>query len=212
LEELHRDVPPGWYYYSVRKNLLQYYVHNFRFKEVSKLVEKSNGRLLDIGCADGMFTNIILKKSKAKEIIGIDVCRGNIGWAHEHWKNVVGMKYILGDAEKLKFGNKYFNAVFALEVLEHVKNPGVVVEEIERVLKNRGYAIFLVPSENYLFKFIWFFWSRFGPGKVWKETHINYFKNNILAEIVKKRGFIIEVDKKIIFGTLHLVKARKLKA
>ena len=85
--ELHENVPPDWYYKSIRDNVFQRYWHNRRFKEVTRAVEPVGGRILDIGSADGVFTNEILMASKADEIVGIDVLGKSVDWANKHWKN-----------------------------------------------------------------------------------------------------------------------------
>lgn len=205
--KLHESVPADWYYRSIKENFIQKYVHTRRFKEVSKLIEPTGGKILDIGSADGVFTNVVLKKSKADSVIGIDVLKRSVDWANKHWKGTK-MKFYLGDAENLEFPKDTFDAIFALEVLEHVEKPLVVLGNIKKLLKKTGYAIFLVPAETFLFQFIWFFWVR-TRGKVWNDTHINIFKNNGLTRICKKAGFKIVEDKKIIFGTLHLIKVKK---
>ena len=205
--KMHENVPADWYYRSIRENIIQKYVHTRRFKEVSKLIEPNGGNVLDIGSADGMFTSIIAKKSKAKKVIGIDVLKRSVDWANKHWKNSV-MKFYVGDAENLKYDKESFDAIVALEVLEHVEKPVVVLKNVKRLLKKDGYAVYLVPAETLLFEFIWFFWVR-TRGKVWNDTHINIFKNNSLTKLCKKAGFEIVEDKKIIFGTLHLIKVRK---
>lgn len=205
--KLHENVPADWYYRSIKENLIQKYVHTRRFKEVSKLIEPTGGKVLDIGSADGVFTNVIAKKSKAEKVIGIDVLKKSVDWANKHWKNS-NMKFYLGDAASLNFGNETFDAIFALEVLEHVQKPVIVLQNIKKLLKDNGYAVFLVPAETFLFRLIWFFWVR-TRGKVWHDTHINIFRNNGLTRLCKSAGFKIVEDKKIIFGTLHLIKVKK---
>lgn len=206
--KLHENVPPDWYHRSIRQNLLQRYWHQRRFEEVGKLIEKTKGSILDIGCADGTFTNVILDKSKADKIVGIDVLKGSIDWASKHWIKKKRITFRLGDAHNLKFKNDSFDAVFALEVLEHVFEPVVVLKEIYRVLKKNGYAIFLVPSESMLFRIVWFFWG-FYRGRIWKETHIHAYRNDYLLKLSRQVGFNLEVNKKFILGMLQVVKVRK---
>ncbi len=205
---LHGNVPPDWYYRSIKENILQRYWHKRRFEEVSKMIEESSeGTILDIGSADGTFTNVILQKSKTKKIIGIDVLKKSVDWANKHW-NSKKLKFQLGDAHKLDFKSNTFDAVVALEVLEHVKNPQKVLGEIKRVLKKGGYAVFLVPSDSILFKIIWFFWTK-SRGKIWQDTHIQTYRNDYLVKISRGVGFKIEENKKFILDMLHLVKVRK---
>jgi len=203
----HENVPPNWYYQSIRENVFQRYWHKRRFQEVTKLIEKVDGKILDIGSADGVFTKVIFEKAKPSLIIGIDVLDKSVKWANKHWKNPK-MKFVLGDAENLKFNANTFDAVFILEVLEHIHKPFETLSQVKRILKKGGYAIFLVPSDSFLFRTIWFFWTKL-RGKVWKETHIQTYRNNYLTRVCKKAGYIIEVDKKFILGMLQVIKVRK---
>lgn len=209
-EHLHERVPPNWYYQSLKIDPLQRYWHKRRFQEISKLIEPVKGSVLDIGCADGMFSKVILNKSGAKKLIGMDVLKKSVDWANKHWENTGKMKFIVGDAHSLKFENNTFDAVFALEVLEHVINPVKVLKEIKRILKKGGYGVFLVPSDDLLFRIVWFLWLHFYPrGWVWKETHIQTYRNNYLPVVCQKAGFKIVENKKFLLGMLHAVKVVK---
>jgi 2-polyprenyl-3-methyl-5-hydroxy-6-metoxy-1,4-benzoquinol methylase len=209
--ELHERVPPNWYYQSLRVDLLKRIWHKRRFSEVEKLIEPSGGRILDIGCADGMFSKVVFDKSKADEYIGIDILKTSIAWAKNHWRKYKNMKFEVGDAHDLKFKSSSFDAVIILEVLEHVTNPVRVIREVKRILKKGGYAILLVPSDSFLFRLVWFLWLHFYPrGWVWRETHIQTYRKNYLPKICKEVGFKIEEEKKFNKGMLHLVKLRKV--
>jgi len=209
-EELHKNVPKNWYFESIRVDLLQRYWHKRRFDEVGKIIEPIKGKVLDIGCNDGTFSKVILNKSKADELIGIDVIKKTVDWANHHWKSTGKMKFLVADAHKLPFKPDSFEAIFVLEVLEHVFDPLKVLSEVKRVLKKDGYAVFLVPSDNLLFRMVWFMWLKFYPrGKIWTHTHIQTYRKNFLTKISKSAGFKIVVDKKFLLGMLHLVKVRK---
>ena len=121
------------------------------------------------------------------------------------------MVFFVGDAHNLNFKNQEFNAIFILEVLEHVHDPLVVLKEARRILKKNGYGVFLVPSDNLLFRIVWFLWLHFYPrGWVWRDTHIQTYRNSYLPKICKKAGFKVEISKKFNLGMLHLVKVRKV--
>ncbi len=209
--ELHKSVPPDWYYESIKRNLLQRFWHHKRFEAVERLIEPTkNGKILDIGSADGVFTKVILDRAKASKIFGIDVLSSSVDWANKHWKKDKRMKFLVGDAHKLKFEANIFDAVFVLEVLEHVADPQHVFREVKRVLKKNGYAIFLVPSDSVLFNIIWGFVTRFWWARIWKDCHVQSFsKDNYLAKFVEKSGLRVEVDQKFLLGMLNIVKARK---
>jgi ubiquinone/menaquinone biosynthesis C-methylase UbiE len=206
--ELHENVPPDWYHRSIKENAFQRFWHGRRFKEVKKLVEPVQGKILDIGSADGVFTKVILDNSKAKTIIGIDFLKLSVDWAEKHWEKNKRMKFKVGDAHRLEFKSNEFDAVYSLEVLEHVQDPKKVLKEVKRVLKKGGHAVFLVPAENLLFKVVWFFW-RFYRGRIWKGTHLHKYSNDQLVELCKNVGFKVEESNKFLLNMLHVIKVKK---
>jgi len=206
--ELHENVPPDWYFRSIKENIFQRYWHKRRFKEVSKLVEPTGGNILDIGSADGVFTKLIQEKSKADSALGIEVLEASVSWAKKHWKTPK-IEFRVADAENLDFKAGTFDAVFAIEVLEHIYSPKEMIKKVKKILKKGGYAVFLVPTDSLLFEIIWFFWTKL-RGRIWKETHIQSFKNDFLTRICQKVGFKIEEDRKFILGMLQVIKVRKV--
>lgn len=54
------------------------------------------------------------------------------------------------DGENLSVKNESVETVLCLSVLEHTKNPKRMLDEIARVLKPGGHAVFLVPHLCYL--------------------------------------------------------------
>lgn len=208
--DLHEHVPANWYYESLKVDPFQKFWHKSRFSAVKNVSEKVS-LVLDVGCADGVFTNVILNTTKASKIIGLDVIKTSIDWAKKHWKNNKKMRFVVGDAHDLKFRSNTFDAIYCLEALEHVADPTKVLLEFKRVMKKNGFGVFLVPSDNNLFKIIWWLWLNFYPrGWVWRDTHIQTYKDNYLPVVCKKVGFKIEIDKKFNLGMLHLVKVRKI--
>ena len=213
--DLHANTPPNWYFESIKVDFFQRIWHRARFNNVSKVIEPVSGSVLDIGCADGTFSKVILDKSRADKLIGIDVLKTSVDWANRHCLPAGRrgrMKFSVGDAHSLKFSKNTFDAVFMMEVLEHVADPKLVLKEVRRILKKGGYGVFLVPSDSFLFKIIWYFWLHFYPrGWVWEHTHIQTYRKNFLTKICKQAGFKVEVDKKFNLGMLHLIKVRKYK-
>ena len=210
--QLHKNVPPDWYHASIQRNFFQRWWHYSRFTKVKDYSEFVDGKILDIGCADGVFTKEILDKTQAAEIIGIDVLESSINWARAHWKEEKRLKFEVGNAHKLKFKQNSFGAVYILEVMEHVSDPIDVLNEAKRVLKKGGYLIMLVPSDNLLFRIVWWIVTNFWWAKIWEDCHVNSFNSkNPLSKYAKEAGFKIEVDEKFWLGMLNIVKIRKLK-
>lgn len=209
-KELHKNVPPDWYHQSIRDNIIQRFWHTQRFKEVSKFIEPIKGKALDIGAADGVFTKIILDKSGAKKVVGIDVLDLSVDWANKHWKSENRLNFKVGDAHRLKEKNETYDAIFALEVLEHVHYPKKALTEIKRVLKKGGYAILLVPTDIWYFRFFWDnFWTK-TRGKIWNDTHLHSYTSDQLVKLCKESGFKVEKNKKFLFSMLQVIKISKV--
>lgn len=207
-EQLHKNVPPDWYRKSIEENILQRFWHLTRFREISKIIEPSGGKILDIGSADGTFTKIIVEKSRADKVVGIDVLEKSVSYAKRRFARSRVMTFRVADAHDLPFKNNEFNAIFCLETLEHVEDPRKVVGEIYRVLKKGGYLVVLVPSENLLFRALWPLWL-LGKGRVWKGTHLNHFSSDQVLDVIQKKGFEVVENNKFLWGMLQAAKARK---
>ncbi len=204
LIEIHEDVPADHYDLGIKRNLFQKFWHARRFKEVLKKINLVKGPILDVGCHSGTFTKKIIDKLKSKEIYGIDISNQAIALAK---KRIPYGHFEVADAAKLPFKDNFFEAVFCLEVLEHVDNPKKILLEIKRVLKKGGYVIFLVPSDNKLFKLVWAIWTLYYP--VWKHAHVQSFAGSILENYILSVGFKIEKIKNFNLGMLKLIVSKK---
>lgn len=204
LVEIHEDVPADHYDQGIKRNLFQKFWHSRRFIEVLKKIRSVDGPILDVGCHSGTFTKKIIEKLENKQIYGVDISRRAIELAK---KRISYGHFEVVDAGQLPFTENFFEAIFCLEVLEHVDNPKKVLLEINRVLKKGGYAIFLVPSDNKLFKIVWFLWTLYYP--VWKHAHVQSFSGSILENFISNTGFKIEEVENFNLGMLKLIVARK---
>lgn len=87
----------------------------------------AKGDLLDVGCGDKPYFSIF--KRKVNSYIGLDLDKGDVK----------------GSALKLPFPAMSFDTVLCTQVIEHVKDPQLMVNEINRILKKNGYAILTAP-------------------------------------------------------------------
>jgi len=60
-------------------------------------------------------------------------------------ENNEGTTNVVGDAHDLPFVNGYFDVVVLIEVLEHLHDPKLCIQEVLRVLDNHGTLILSVP-------------------------------------------------------------------
>lgn len=200
LLEIHEDVPAEHYDVGIKKNLFQKYWHSKRFKEVLEVIKSVSGPVLDVGCHGGTFTSVILSKIGSKDIYGIDISPEAIKLAK---KRIPYGTFQVADAAKLPFKDNFFEAVFCLEVLEHVDDPISTLKEIYRVMKKGGYAVILVPSDNRLFKIVWFLWTLYYP--VWRHAHVQSYGNDALEKTIQELSFKMKSVKDFNLGMLKLI-------
>jgi methionine biosynthesis protein MetW len=100
-------------------------------------------RLLDIGCNDGGIALLLQHACNADEVYGIDLDNNSIRLATEK-----GIKAFIVDLDNdhYPFPNDYFDAIFAGEVLEHLKDPDHFFEEVHRILRKNGTFVMTTPN------------------------------------------------------------------
>ena len=184
-------------YYSKNKSIKRIFFKRFE-KALALLKENKINSILDIGCGDGIFTNILKNKENYKEVVGVDYNK-NIESLNKVYKNI---KFIRADLYKLNLDKK-FDAVTCLDVLEHFENVNIVLNRIDSVLRTGGYLVVSGPTENFLYKLGRLitkgtFSQETGPGA---GKHYHNIKQ--LDKIFQKRYKLLKKSK-IRFMFIHL--------
>lgn len=200
LQEIHENVSPDHYDLAIKKNILQKIWHLKRYHEIKKIITPISGNMLDVGCHSGLLTKKIMDIAKPEKVYGIDISAKAINKAKKRIKNGY---FKIGDAHKLPYKDNFFGAIFCLEMIEHVDFPQTVIQEIFRVLKNDGYVVFLIPTDNLLFKVVWFLWNLRYP--VWKHVHVQSFKGELLEKILEEKGFDVQLVRYFNFKMLKII-------
>lgn len=113
--------------------------------------ECHGGTVLDIGCGAGFLTNFLADRGFTAH--GIDLSPATLEIAEA--QNVNGKAvYSLGNADALPYPDGMFDAVAAMDLLEHVENPAAVIQEASRVLKPGGLFFFHTFNRNFLSYFV----------------------------------------------------------
>lgn len=96
----------------------------------------TGGTILDLGCGAG---NDVIGLAKAApngvKVIGADHDPQMIAQGKTQAKGMDNVEFILSEAYPLPFENESLSGVRAERLIQHLKNPGDVIGEINRVLK-----------------------------------------------------------------------------
>lgn len=103
-------------------------------------------KVLDVGCGTGAVMQFLIKKKF--EAYGIDPSEEALKYCA-----LKGLSVKKSSAEKIDFPENSFDIVLALDVLEHLDNPELAVEEIRRVLTKNGVFIMTVPAHQWLWSY-----------------------------------------------------------
>jgi ubiquinone/menaquinone biosynthesis C-methylase UbiE len=97
---------------------------------------RAEDRLLDAGCGTGQASRIAA--ARAASVVGIDLSPEMIQTARELAGDVGNLRFEVGDAEDLAFGDGEFTAVLCSNSFHHYPNPQRAVVEMARVLAPGG--------------------------------------------------------------------------
>jgi 2-polyprenyl-3-methyl-5-hydroxy-6-metoxy-1,4-benzoquinol methylase len=137
-------------YYS--KNLFARIVFRNRIKYALNMANPINKVVLDIGCGAG-FMAYNLSENGAKTIAS-DL-RTKLNKSNSFFNYLLScpkIEFNNADIFHLPFKSKSFDIVYALDMLEHLKNAELALIEIKRVLKNDGSLIVSIPNENIFYR------------------------------------------------------------
>jgi ArsR family transcriptional regulator len=178
-----RDDKSSNYFNKIGKNWerIQQEVLNpvlYRNQIDSFLPDKLN-TILDLGCGPGGLFPYLLKKSKT--VIGVDSSQKMLEAAKLNYAKNKNVKLFEAPLENLPFKEASADAVVASMVLHHISNPPLMLQEVWRVLKNKG-VLCLVDLKKHSNEFM-----RDQFADLWLG-----FDMELLANWLSSAGFILD--------------------
>lgn len=112
-------------------------------------VLKAGEKTLDMGCGTGIYTIWLAKKGL--DVTGIDLSPEMLAKAREKAeRDNIRIEWLQGDIRQLPFSDGTFDLIVCNIVLEFVDEPGKVISEALRVLKEGGRLIIgMINKESY---------------------------------------------------------------
>jgi len=165
---------------------------------VAQHIACSGKHFLDVGCGGGLFCEALADLGAVVE--GLDESEASIQVARAHAK-LTKKKITYTQAELMVFtkktlgGSKRYDAIAALEMLEHVQDPARCINGLSHLLNPGGYAVFSTINRNW--------WSFLGAiiaaeyalGWVQEGTHqySQFIKPSELVNMAEKSGLTLQV-------------------
>jgi len=177
--DIHIDKSIALGYYTIRalpfaKSGID--AHDCRHIEKCHLVDNS---LLDFGCGSGKFMSFASKLGW--RTVGYDLDQGAIDTARKK-----GCHVIQGDVNALSVVNdNTFNYITLSHVIEHVRDPNLLLQECYRLLSDNGTLWIETPNCNSIGHTIF--------GKYWRgieaPRHLFIFNDKSLTNMLTRCGF-----------------------
>jgi SAM-dependent methyltransferase len=168
-----------------RLPLVQRLFIDYGLKKRRRAVEKfkPGGRLLEIGCAQGLFL-WTMQRRRGWEVYGVEPSTAAGAVAREEFH----LDVFQGTLEEAGFPSLFFDAVVLWDVLEHVPDPQATLREIRRLLSPEGVLILRVPLlgswDQRLFGPYWAGWDA--------PRHLTTFSRETLTRMLLSTGFRVE--------------------
>lgn len=159
--------------------------------------------LLDLGCHGGYLTEFMASISHAKKVVAIDVSEQAVSFVrerHPEWQALTG-----NVEDEYPVSEHSADLVTCVDVLEHLMNPEQVIAHAAKAIAPGGTMIIAVPHETIIWRTIWFFWTKYGPGRIWNDVHVQKFSLENLRQLFLKYGFTESQSRTIHLGTYRII-------
>jgi 2-polyprenyl-3-methyl-5-hydroxy-6-metoxy-1,4-benzoquinol methylase len=161
------------------KNIDRDFRANNLNKIIIKLLQKPQ-TILDFGCGSGALSACLL--AAGKTVVSRDVSENMLKMSEKYLKskNISNYKLQLGDLSQLNDSEKY-EAIVALDVLEHIENDREAVHKLKNLLTDNGLLVLSVPAIPWLY----------GP-KDRDVGHYRRYDKKRLTALLEDAGFVIQ--------------------
>ncbi len=129
---------------EINKGTTFFYEHLARYLFVLQI--SKNKVILDAGCGCGYGSYIIAKYGHPKKVYAVDISKQAIEYAKNKYRSN-DVFYKINNLEKLTLiKNNSIDIVMSFEVIEHLNNQEIFLNQVLRVLKSKG--IFFSSTPN----------------------------------------------------------------
>lgn len=172
--------------------------------ELIKLISKSFGTVLDIGCGSGDNANIISSRYSNLEIYGITYSHAEAEVACKHMKKC--WVFDIRSSFPPELNELTFDCLIFSHVLEHIENPGEVLARFLNLLRSGGQVLIAVPNVLSWRMRLQFMKGNFKyePVGVLDETHLRFFTYFTADEYLLAKAKSLKVISKTASGSVPL--------
>lgn len=149
------------------------------FRRILKVLNRlrpTKGKLLDVGCATGIF--IEMAREWGWEVVGVEPSQWAVSIARSR-----GLKVYQGDFAAVTENEKY-DVITMIDFIEHTDRPALMLEKAHRLLKKGGLLLIVTPDISSLA-------ARITGRKWWhlRPGHLCFFTKKTIFYLEKAFSF-----------------------
>lgn len=136
-DDSHQSNDAGAYASAVDSLREGFRYHHRRLAELLIRHLEKPGRLLEVGCNQGEFLRVA--RSMGFEVTGVEPAQGAASGSND-------ISIINEPIERARLPPNHFNAAVAIQVIEHLRDPSVLLEQMLKSLKPGGVVYIETPN------------------------------------------------------------------
>jgi 2-polyprenyl-3-methyl-5-hydroxy-6-metoxy-1,4-benzoquinol methylase len=152
--------------------------------------------LLDLGCGNGALTNALA--TEGFRMTGLDSSESGIAIASQHYPQIEFTHASLGEPLSSDLRNR-FDAVIAVEVVEHLLLPRSLFERAREALSQNGLFILTTPYHGYWKNLALAVTNSFDNH--WHPLrdygHVKFFSRETIARLFQEQTFKVSAFKRV---------------
>ena len=179
------------------------------FREIFPLIKGKD--VLDVGCIEhtikAIENNPFWVHSFLKDnsnVLGIDILENEVKVFSARGYN---MKVANAETFKLR---KKFDVVFAGELMEHLSNPGLFLQQSKKHLKKNGLLIITTPNTFYTPRLLGCI-AKLNDDPIVNEEHTNWYSPGTIRTLFGREGFNIRYIKRFDAASLEKTSTSRIK-
>jgi len=158
--------------------------------DVQALVPVSAKRILDVGCGAGRL-GASLKARQSAHVTGVEL---NPRAAANAAKLLDDVRIANLETDVVDFSDGQFDCVICADILEHLRQPDVVLKQIRRWLSPSGVLIVSVPNvrnHTVIHSLLAGNWTYESAGLL-DADHVRFFTRRELEKLLFRAGFVVD--------------------
>lgn len=175
--------------YAATSPIVKRLMAGFERDALALLDRAAPASIIDVGCGEGVLTEQWANRSPDRRIVGVDLDDPKL---KREWelRSRPNLAFHAAFGHELPFGEHEFEAATAMEVLEHVPDPGAVLAEMTRVASR--WLLVSVPREP--------LWRALNVarGAYLRELgntpgHLNHWSKRSVSRLLDTYGRVVEL-------------------